>query len=130
MTVGVLWEFFEYGMDVIFLTDMQKDTILHSMATVQLRGDGTVEVLRDISAVTVNGRELGLGGYLDIGLHDTMADLLVNFVGAVVFSVLGYFHIRRRGKGRGGRLMTWLLPSIAEETETDAGAPKNEENIG
>ena len=128
MTVGVLWEFFEYGMDVIFLTDMQKDTILHSMATVQLRGDGTVEVLRDISAVTVNGRELGLGGYLDVGLHDTMADLLVNFVGAVVFSVLGYFHIRRRGRGRGGRLMAWLLPSIAEEAVPDTHPSENEEN--
>lgn len=123
MTVGVLWEFFEYGMDVIFLTDMQKDTVLHSLATVQLRRDGTVEVLRDITTATVNGRELGVGGYLDIGLHDTMADLLVNFVGAVMFSILGYFHIRRRGQGRGGKLMAWLLPSTAEYP------PENEENV-
>ena len=34
MTIGVLWEFFEYGMDILFLTDMQKDTILHTVATV------------------------------------------------------------------------------------------------
>ena len=128
MTVGVLWEFFEYGMDVIFLTDMQKDTVLHSLASVQLRGDGTVEVLRDITSVVVDGRELGVGGYLDVGLHDTMADLLVNFVGAVVFSVLGYFHVRGRGKGRGGKLMAWLLPSTAEEAQAVANPPENEEN--
>ena len=128
MTVGVLWEFFEYGMDIIFLTDMQKDTVLHSLASVQLRGDGTVEVLRDITSVVVDGRELGVGGYLDVGLHDTMADLLVNFVGAVVFSVLGYFHVRGRGKGRGGKLMAWLLPSTAEEAQAVANPPEHEEN--
>ena len=27
MTVGVLWEFFEFGMDTLFSTDMQKDKI-------------------------------------------------------------------------------------------------------
>ena len=30
------------------------------------------------------------GGYLDIGILDTMKDLLVNLVGAVVFSLIGY----------------------------------------
>ena len=121
MTVGVLWEFFEYGIDRFLLTDMQKDTVLHSLASVRLRPDGSVAVLRDITSVTVNGQDLGVGGYLDIGLHDTMADLLVNFVGAVVFSVLGYFHIRHRGRGRGGRLMQWLLPSVAEPPTTENG---------
>lgn len=128
MTVGVLWEFFEYGMDVLFLTDMQKDTILHSIASVDLSSDGTVVVLRDISTVAVNGQTLPVSGYLDIGLHDTMADLFVNFVGAVVFSVLGYFYIRHRGRGRSGWLMKWLLPSLAEEAESAAKEETSDEN--
>ena len=42
---------------------------------------------------------MGLGGYLDIGLLDTMEDLLVNFIGAFVFSIVGYFYVKNRGKG-------------------------------
>lgn len=120
MTVGVLWEFFEYGMDLLFLTDMQKDTVIRSMASMTLSADDSVTVWRDIATVTVNGEPLAIDGYLDIGLHDTMADLFVNFIGAVVFSVLGFFYIRQRGKGRSGRVMTWLLPRIPEEGETPA----------
>ena len=129
MTVGVLWEFFEYGMDVLFLTDMQKDTVLNSLASVALSADGTVVVLQDISAVAINGQELSIAGYLDIGLHDTMADLFVNFVGAVVFSLLGYFYIRHRGRGRSGWLMKWLLPSLAEEVESASDAANTDKNV-
>ena len=43
---------------------------------------------------------LGLGGYLDIGIIDTMKDLFVNFIGAVVFSILGYIYVKTRGKGK------------------------------
>ena len=52
----------------------------------------------------MNGQELGLGGYLDIGLIDTMQDLIVNFIGAFVFSVIGFFYVKTVGKGnwRGG----------------------------
>ena len=129
MTVGVLWEFFEYGMDVLFLTDMQKDTVLNSLASVALSSDGSIVVLQDISAVAVNGQELSVVGYLDIGLHDPMADLFVNFSGAVVFSVLGYFYIRHRGHGRSGRLMKWLLPSLAEEAQFVAEEENSDENV-
>ena len=34
MTIGILWEFFEYGSDVFFKTDMQKDRITSSIASV------------------------------------------------------------------------------------------------
>ena len=99
MTIGVLWEFFEFGMDTFFRYDMQKDTILQSISTVMLdpKGGNTPFILNDIESVTVNGRDLNLGGYLDIGLIDTMKDLLVNFIGAVVFSIIGYFYLRKRG---------------------------------
>ena len=99
MTVGVVWEFFEYGMDTFFCLDMQKDTIVNNISTVMLdpTGGNTPALLKNITEVTVNGQDLALGGYLDIGLHDTMFDLWVNFIGTVVFSVIGYFYIKYKG---------------------------------
>jgi len=46
---------------------------------------GQTGVIKNITSVSVNGIDLGLGGYLDIGLFDTMIDMLVNFVGTVIF---------------------------------------------
>ena len=40
MTVGVLWEFFEYGMDTTFNTDMQKDRIVQTVSSVILNPEG------------------------------------------------------------------------------------------
>lgn len=102
MTIGVLWEFFECGMDQFFGLDMQKDTVVHSIHSVMLDplNSNVPFEINDISEVTVNGEELNLGGYLDIGLLDTMKDLFVNFIGAVVFSVIGYFYVKNRGKGK------------------------------
>ena len=110
MTIGVLWEFFEFGMDRIFLTDMQKDTVVNVISSVSLNPDGVNKavILRDITDTAVNGQSLGLGGYLDIGLIDTMKYLLVNFIGAVVFSVFCYFYTKHEGKSRGAAVVNGL----------------------
>ena len=105
MTIGILWEFFECIMDQFFLLDMQKDMIINSVSTVMLdpTGGNRPIVIRDITdVILISGGEqihLDLGGYLDIGLLDTMKDLWVNFIGAVAFSVIGYFYVKSRGKG-------------------------------
>ena len=101
MTIGVLWEFFEFGMDFFLGTDMQKDTIVHAIHTVTLDPtlSNKVVTIPDIQDVIINGESLGLGGYLDIGIIDTMKDLFVNFIGAVVFSVIGFVFLKRQGKG-------------------------------
>ena len=114
MTVGVLWEFFEFGMDRLFMMDMQKDTVVNAITSVMLDPtNSNIPVTIDgITSVTINGQELGLGGYLDIGLYDTMGDLFVNFIGAVVFSTIGYFYIKQRGKGK---LAKAFIPTITEE---------------
>ena len=92
MTIGVVWEFFEFGMDQLAGLDMQKDTVIHAIRSVNLDPEGrnVPYVIDDITSAAVNGKELGLGGYLDIGLIDTMQDLIVNFIGAAVFSVIGF----------------------------------------
>ena len=100
MTIGVLWEFFEFGMDMFFGTDMQKDTIIHAIHTVTLDPtlSNKVVTIPDIQDVVINGESLGLGGYLDIGIIDTMKDLFVNFIGAVVFSITGFLYVKSKGR--------------------------------
>ena len=124
MTVGVLWEFFEFGMDRLFLMDMQKDTVVQSITSVMLDPtNSNVPVTIDgITSVAVNGQELGFDGYLDIGLYDTMKDLFVNFVGAVVFSTIGYFYIKHRGQGK---LAKAFIPTITEKEVETPSLPEN-----
>ena len=105
MTIGVLWEFFEYGMDKSFNTDMQKDKIISKISTVELNSEKKnipVEI-EDIKYTKILGvvdgeeNEININnGYLDIGLNDTMEDLIVNFIGAVIFSVIGLLYIKGR----------------------------------
>lgn len=122
MTVGVLWEFFEFGMDRLFHLDMQKDTVVQSITSVMLdpTNSNTPVTIDGIHSVAVNGNDLGFDGYLDIGLYDTMEDLFVNFIGAVTFSVIGYFYIKHRGKGKLARA---FIPTLSEQEEQDPTAP-------
>lgn len=123
MTVGVLWEFFEFGMDRVFHLDMQKDTVVQSITSVMLdpTNSNIPVTIDDITSVAVNGRDLGFDGYLDIGLYDTMADLFVNFIGAVVFSTIGYFYIKHRGRGKIARA---FIPTIAGEASPSPEPPE------
>ena len=102
MTVGVLWEFFEFGMDRVFHLDMQKDTVVQSITSVMLdpTNSNTPITIDGIHSVAVNGTDLGFDGYLDIGLYDTMEDLFVNFIGALTFSIIGYFYVCSRGENK------------------------------
>lgn len=100
MTIGILWEFIELSADKLFLLDMQKDTIVNQISSVSLDPTNsnipiTVKDIQDVILVTGSGEvPLGLGGFLDIGLYDTMEDLFVNFIGAVVFSVVAFFECK------------------------------------
>ena len=113
MTVGVVWEFFEFGMDWFFHTDMQKDWILPAISSVKLDPAGANNPVRvTVESVVVNGEEWNFGGYLDIGIVDTMKDLIVNFIGAIVFSVIGIIYLKQRGEGK---LAAALIPQIKDK---------------
>lgn len=115
MTVGVVWEFFEFGMDWFFKLDMQKDWILPTISSVKLNPAGTTEPVRvAIESVVINGEEWNLGGYLDVGIVDTMKDLIVNFIGAVVFSIIGIVYLKHRGEEGKGKLADSLIPKVKE----------------
>ena len=125
MTIGVLWEFFECTMDQFFFLDMQKDTVVNTISSVMLdpAGGNHPTIIRDITdviVVTADGAQhaLGLGGYLDIGILDTMKDLFVNFIGAVIFSIIGYFYVKSRGKGRFARR---FIPQVVRPEEEQSG---------
>lgn len=121
MTIGVLWEFFEWAMDTWFNMDMQKDTVVNMVNSVSLHPEGKNQVisLQDVADVVVvyadgSQQNLALGGYLDIGLLDTMKDMFVNLIGALVFSVIGYFYIKSKGKGKVARM---FIPTVVEKKE-------------
>lgn len=126
MTVGVLWEFFEFAADRFIGLDMQKDTVVKAIGSVALDPSMSNKVIhiKDISDVIIvhsdgSSQALGLGGYLDIGLYDTMKDLFVNFIGAVVFSFIGFFYVKQQGKGK---LASSFIPKVNMELEAEAAA--------
>ena len=127
MTIGVLWEFYEYAGDRFFVLDMQKDTVIHDFNSVTL--DETqnnipirVTDIADVAVIHSDGsaQTLGLGGYLDVGIHDTMKDLLVNMVGAVVFSAIGYCFVKQKGKGK---FAPRFIPRVLTDGEKEDPVP-------
>ena len=104
MTVGILWEFFEFSADNVLKLDMQKDRIVSNIYTVELNPEGKNKPVRikDIEKTEIYSKDGSItlieNGYLDIGLIDTMKDLFVNFIGAVVFSIIGFLYVHNREK--------------------------------
>lgn len=126
MTIGVIWEFFEFSMDQLAGMDMQKDFIVSSVHSVALDPNGLNEVVsipnieQTVLYYTQNGEALSYvidGGYLDIGIKDTMKDLIVNCIGALVFSVIGVFYLKNRGKGK---VAAGFIPQMMTEEEIEA----------
>lgn len=128
MTVGVIWEFIEYMCDHLFLLDMQKDTIIRTISTVRLNADSGARAMK-ISHITKTviysstGDPVTVnGGYLDIGLVDTMKDLFVNLIGALAFSIIGYNFIAKRQSGS-------IAPQLQLRYETPEEDAELQENI-
>lgn len=105
MTIGILWEFFEYGGDKLMKFDMQKDTLITNVSSVYLNPDNenkpvVVDNIGKTEIFDKDGKLLYVidGGYLDIGLNDTMKDLFVNFIGALVFSFFAYIGLKNNNR--------------------------------
>lgn len=118
MTVGVMWEFFEFAMDSWFGMDMQKDTWLTSVNSVAINPLGVNSPVRiQIESVVVNGQQWDK--YLDIGLIDTINDLWVNFLGAVAFSIIGLVYIKNRGGKFAERFMPTMRKAVGNNEKND-----------
>lgn len=133
MTVGVLWEFCEFATDQLFLKDMQKDFVVRQFASVTLDKTNQqipvpVKGITKTIIETKSGKEYVIeGGYLDIGIIDTMKDLIVNFIGAVVFSIIGYLYVKGRDKTGIAKKLIIYRHSEEELQEIDAFIDRQEE---
>lgn len=87
ISVAVFWEFYEFSSDMLLHSDMQADTVITTVNTKITSTDGSVKVFDNITQTTVNGQSLGITGYLDIGLIDTMTDMIVETIGAMIYFV-------------------------------------------
>ena len=85
ISIAVVWEMFEYSSDVFLHSDMQADTVIDSIFTKINRTDGLADAYQNITETVVNGQSLGINGYLDIGLIDTMHDMIIETAGALIF---------------------------------------------
>jgi len=92
---------------------MQKDDIINTVSSVLFHPEGrNISQTITVETMTLNG--MTFNGYIDIGLRDTMQDMFVNFIGAVVFSVIGFFYVRKRGKNR---LLEGLIPRLKKDNK-------------
>ena len=89
VTVAVLWEFAEFGMDAFLGMDMQNDTVVTGFSSYLLADTlGETRTIENITSVLINGEQLPVQGYVDIGLIDTMVDMLVAGAGALLTCLL------------------------------------------
>ena len=114
-------------MDQLFFLDMQKDTVVSAIGSIMLDAPGgnhpvVIKDITDVIIVQADGTRtaLGLGGYLDIGLLDTMEDLFVNFIGALTFSIIGYFYVKSRGENKFAKR---FIPVVNQEAKPAGEAP-------
>lgn len=96
-------QFFEFGADNFTKSDMQKDRVITQISSVAINANNNAPVwVKDIVKTQIYSKDGSVmtieNGYLDIGLIDTMKDLFVNFLGAVVFSIIGFLYIQNREK--------------------------------
>ena len=134
MTIGVLWEFFECGADIFLHQDMQKDFIVDHFQSVTLDPTHSQEVIRveDITGTVIHSASGDFtidGGYLDIGILDTMKDLLVNFIGAIVFCSFGFAFLKYGEKRRVATSVVGgltLKPDNRDEKEPQVEAEEEE----
>lgn len=123
MTIGVLWEFGEFAADRYLNLDMQKDRIVQKISSVELNQENKNEpvIINNINKTEIysnNNQKITTveNGYLDIGIRDTMKDLFVNFIGAIVFSMLGFLYIKDRDEYQFIERFVPVMKKFKEET--------------
>lgn len=132
MTIGVLWEFLECSADLFLGQDMQKDFIISNFqsCTLDPTHSQTVIHVEDVTQTvihTASGKDFVIdGGYLDIGILDTMKDLLVNLIGAVVFCTFGFIYLRNENNPEKGKIAASVVEGLriqpVAEAEDESGA--------
>ena len=82
ISISAAWEFVEFGSDMLLGMDTQNDTFISAIHSYNLGGlPGQLGIVDNITQVSVNG--VPMPGYIDIGLIDTMCDMLIQTFGAL-----------------------------------------------
>ena len=87
------------GTDNILKLDSQNDRYIDEINTIALdpKNEGNIVSIKNIGYTVLydknNNQLIKLDGYLDIGLHDTMKDLIVNTLGMITFIIFEYIYI-------------------------------------
>ena len=91
LMIGFLWEIFEWAGSTLLGADMEEDAIVHSFHSYFLSGTHSAAYSVDNIVNTVitlaDGRTIVIDGYLDLGLIDTLDDMIVCLIGAAAYLV-------------------------------------------
>ena len=97
LTVGTMFEIYEYTMDKIFKYDMQKDMVINNIYTTKFdKDEKKIKKIENINEMVVyyNNQKIVINGYLDIGINDTMKDLIVNLFGSIMGCFYFYYYLK------------------------------------
>ena len=86
MMIAAIWEIAEFSIDRLFGVDMQKDTIITEVNSVLLSSDGRSVINKKISEMKIG--DYIVNGYIDIGLYDTIGDMICAVIGSIVFIII------------------------------------------
>ena len=80
---------FRMGAAYLFNKDMQKDTVVNNITSTLFSPDKNKAVKKEINSLYINNIDFiqEYGGYIDIGLYDTMEDMLCALLGALLFII-------------------------------------------
>lgn len=143
-TVGVAWEFFEYLISETMGFDMLEDAIVTDIQSYLLSQSHNVAIeLNDITQTVITydgGKEWVInGGYMDLGLYDTLNDLLIAAAGTVsiaIVSIISFYKFPKFNKMfipelvNNRRKPVEVTASAADTAETvDDGVAKESDNL-
>lgn len=143
-TVGVAWEFFEYLISETMGFDMLEDAMVTDIQSYLLSQSHNVAIeLNDITQTVITydgGKEWVInGGYMDLGLYDTLNDLLIAAAGTVsiaIVSIISFYKFPKFNKMfipelvNNRRKPIEATASAADTAETvDDGVAKKSDNL-
>ena len=143
-TVGVAWEFFEYLISETMGFDMLEDAMVTDIQSYLLSQSHNVAIeLNDITQTVITydgGKEWVInGGYMDLGLYDTLNDLLIAAAGTVsiaIVSTISFYKFPKFNKMfipelvNNRRKPIEATASAADTAETvDDGVAKESDNL-
>ncbi len=114
ISIAALWEMFEYMGTFFMGLDMQEDQVINSFNSYYFSGSHSEVFTVDNITKTIiyygNNEYLIVDGYLDIGLYDTLNDILICLGGNVLFLTTMLVDHNHNGK-----LKQWFIPQVEKK---------------